>query len=111
MEKGKGEFNQEELYREELEAAGPGNEKDRNFMPEDPKEKERNKPPAELNPVLLQKLLPILTHTSKNSQSLTNASKENVKLQMETLKICLEKDISIAGGILDMDTGRVEFFA
>lgn len=79
-----------------------------NTLPEDPKERElRMRPPIELNPIFMQKLLPVL---SKSSHNVNNASKENVRMQIETLRLCLEKDVCIAGGVLDMDTGRVEFF-
>lgn len=59
----------------------------------------------------MQKLLPVLSHYAHGNRNiLNNASRENVRTQIETLRICLEKDVCIAGGILDMDSGKVDFF-
>lgn len=107
-----GEFNQDWLYREEMELAGKQQSQEaklnEKMVPEDPRLiAERNKPLVEVNSVLMQKLLPV---ASKNMNSIDNASRDNVKTQIETLRVCLDKDVLIAGGILDMDSGKVDFF-
>lgn len=62
--------------------------------------------------IIMQRLMPAITQSKLPSQS----PKTNVKLQMEMLRVCVAEKftglgtVHVAGGVMSMDSGKVDFF-
>lgn len=60
-------------------------------------------PREDVNPIIMQKLLPMMKTGGKGNGNMpknVDANKVNVQMQMDTLRACLGHDVIIVGSIL-----------